>query len=343
MKKNQVKWLVISIAFSVIVLAFVLYLTIDEQTVDYLSRLNPVYFAFAVVLHLTALCFWALRIKLMAKYMGYQVRFAFCLNLVFANLLVAAVTPSQAGGEPVRVHELYRAHVRVGDATAIVIMERVLDGIVLGAIGAVAMFILSQKWSSLELNIAGPMFASWIMVSVFVLIFVYSVRNPEFLKRLLKRISGWLAVRWHSQRFKKVVHLIDHEVDNFHGGLVRFVGKGKIGLAWGLIFTFLFWSFEFLIASFVLMGLDQPPFFVESFIVQLVIALLMMIPLTPGGSGIAELSASSLYGLFIPSSIVGVFVVLWRLILYYINIIIGILASLYIVRREIILRRIGLR
>ena len=77
---------------------------------------------------------------------------------------------------------------------------------------------------------------------------------------------------------------------------------------------------------------------IRNFLFMLVIAIIMMIPLTPGGSGVAELGATSFYSLFVPSSIVGVFVLLWRLILYYLNILLGLLSSLVIVRREFLAR-----
>jgi uncharacterized protein (TIRG00374 family) len=342
MERKQWKWLAVSIGFSVIVLAIVLYFTIDEQTITYLARLDPIFLLLALGVHLCSLCFWALRIKMMSKSLGYRVRFSHCLNMVFANMLIAAITPSQMGGEPVRIHELYRAGVKVGDATAVVIMERVIDGIVIGGIAAIAMLLLSSHWSTLEVNFATPMFISWIVVSAFVLIFAYSVRNPDFLKGILRRVSLWVAKRWHSKKIDKFIDAIDHEVDNFNGSLSRFVGGGKIGLFWGFLFSTLYWVFEFAIVSLILMGLGEDPYIFESFIVQLIIAIFMMVPLTPGGSGIAELSATSLYGLFIPSSIVGILVVLWRFILYYINIIIGILASIYIVRREMFFKRFGL-
>jgi uncharacterized membrane protein YbhN (UPF0104 family) len=41
-----------------------------------------------------------------------------------------------------------------------------------------------------------------------------------------------------------------------------------------------------------------------------------------------------MYVLFIPASIVGIFVVIWRVVLYYFNIALGIVSSLIIVRRE---------
>jgi len=341
MKRSQWKWLLVSISFSTLVMAGVLYFTVDETTIEYLSRVNPFYLVLAALLHVVSLGFWALRIQKMSGSLGYRVNFKHCFNLVLANMLVAAVTPSQAGGEPVRVHELYRAGVPVGDATAVVIMERILDGIVLGALGAFAMLFLGSYWSSLTSGFSGVsilMYAAWISVTLFVLVFIYSVKNPDYLKRALKWMSRWVDRRWHLKRLESLLETIDREVDNFNKGLVKFVNHGKSGLVWGMFFTLLFWFSEFIIASLILMGLGQPAFLIESFVVQLVIAIIMMIPLTPGGSGVAELGATSLYSLFVPSSIVGVFVLLWRLILYYLNILLGLLSGLVIVRREFLAR-----
>mgnify|MGYP000872144400 CR=1 FL=1 len=341
MKKSQWKWLLVSISFSALVMAGVLYFSVDETTIDYISRVNPFYLLLAALLHIVSLGFWALRIQKMSASLGYRVNFKHCLNLVLANMLVAAVTPSQAGGEPVRIHELYRAGVPVGDATAVVVMERILDGIVLGALGAFAMLFLGRYWSSLASGFSGVsfiMYAAWIFVTLFVLIFVYSVRNPDYLKRVLRRMSCWIDRRWHLKRLEHLLGTIDREVDNFNQGLVKFVNYGRSGLVWGMFFTVLFWFSEFIIASLLLMGLGQSPYLIESFVVQLVLAIIMMIPLTPGGSGVAELGATSFYSLFIPSSIVGIFVLLWRLILYYLNILLGLLPSLSIMRREFLAR-----
>ena len=341
MKRSQWKWLLVSISFSVLVLAGVLYFTVDEMTIEYLSRVNPLYLALAALLHIVSLVFWALRIQLMSRSLGYRVGFLHSFNLVLANMLVAAVTPSQAGGEPVRVHELYRANVPVGDATAVVVMERILDGVALGALGAFSMLFLGRYWSSISSGFSGLsliMYAAWIFVILIVLVFVYSVKNPDHLKRALKWMSRWIDRRWHLKRLESLLDSIDREVDNFNAGLIKFVNHGKSGLVWGLIFTTFFWFSEFIIASLLLVGLGQPPYFIESFVVQIVIAVIMMIPLTPGGSGIAELGATSLYSLIIPSSIVGIFVLLWRLILYYLNILLGLLSSLVIVRREFLAR-----
>ena len=149
MDKSQVKWLYISIGFSLLVLVIILFLTINENTIQILREINPVFLLLAFLAHILTMCFWAWRIQKMSGSLGYRIGFFYSLNLVFANLLMAAITPSQAGGEPVRIHELYRANVPLGDATAIVIMERVLDGIVLALLAAFAMIVLADQWKSL--------------------------------------------------------------------------------------------------------------------------------------------------------------------------------------------------
>jgi uncharacterized protein (TIRG00374 family) len=339
MERSQWKWLALSVGFSTIVLIGVLWFTIDSETITYLTDVSYPFLLLALFLHMLALVAWGLRMKMMSQSLGYHVPFLHALNAVFANLLVAAITPSQAGGEPVRVHELYRAGVPVGDATAVVIMERVIDGIVLGLIGILAFFLMVFQVSTLDVNLTTPLMVIWVILICFMALFVYSIRHPEFLKRIIKRISRWLTKRWKSEKVDKLMHGIDAEVDNFNSTLTKFVSNAKAGLVWGFVFTTIYWVSEFLIASLILMAIGSKPFFVESFIVQLMIAIVMMIPLTPGGSGVAEISATSLYGLFVPSSIVGVFVLFWRLILYYFNVFVGVLASVFIVRREMILRQ----
>ena len=340
MDRNQWKWLAVSIAFSLIVLVAVLYFTIDDQTITYLQKLQPEFLVAALILHMVSMCFWSMRIKMMSLSLGYRVPFIHCLNMVFANLLIAAVTPSQAGGEPVRIHELYRADVPLGDATAIVIMERVLDGILLGIIGGAAMFLLWIGAEELGLSITIPLLFMWLMIVGFVILFVYSVKNPEFLKNLIKKVSGWFTKRWHAEKIEKLTKGIDEEVDNFNKAMKNYVSHSKSGLVWGSFFTVLYWFSEFFIASLILMGLGEGPHIVESFVAQILIAIVMMIPLTPGSSGIAELSATSLYALFVPSAIVGIFVVLWRLILYYFNIFLGIFGTVIIVKREVVRKAI---
>jgi uncharacterized protein (TIRG00374 family) len=335
MEKSQVKWLYISIGFSLLVLVIILILTINENTIQYLRGINPFFLLLAFLAHILSMCFWALRVQKMSGSLGYHIGFFYSLNLVFANLLLAAITPSQAGGEPVRIHELYKANVPLGDATAIVIIERVLDGIVLAVLAVFAMIVLADQWKNTGV-ISQVMFSlTLIFVIGCLFLFYLAIKWPDKVKKIVHRCVRFFTRTWESPRVEVFITRTDEEIDNFNEAVIKFVKSAKGGLLWGLLFTLLYWISEILIASLILLGLGQPPLILESFVIQLVLAILMMIPLTPGASGIAEVGATSMYALFIPSSIVGIFVVIWRTVLFYFNIALGILSSFLIVRREV--------
>lgn len=334
MERSQWKWLYISIGFSLAVLIVILYLTINEKTIQCIKEINIVFLFLAFLTHLLTMCFWAMRIKKMSFSLGYKIPFLYSLNLVFANLLASAITPAQAGGEPVRVHELYRADVPIGDATAVVIMERVLDGIALAGFAAFAMIVLTDQWKMLGTASEFMVFVIWFFIAGSLLLFYFSVRRPDIIKRVVNKITRFCLKKWDRCRIDEFIERADKEIDNFHDAVGRFIRTGKTGLLWGFLFTLLYWVSEIMTASLILVGLGQPPLILESFVIQLILAILMMMPLTPGSSGIAEVGATTMYALFIPASVVGIFVVIWRIVLYYFNIALGILSSIIIVRRE---------
>jgi uncharacterized protein (TIRG00374 family) len=334
MERSQVKWLYISVGFSLAVLIVILYLTINANTITYIKKINPLFLLLAFLTHILTMCFWAMRVKKMSGSLGYPIGFWYSLNLVFANLLAAAITPAQAGGEPVRIHELYKADVPLGDATAIVIMERVLDGVALAGLAAFAMIVLTDQWKSLGAISEIMVFVTWIFVAGCLFLFYLAIRRPDVVKRVVNRCTIYFTKKWENAKIEELLTRADKEIDNFHDAVIKFVRSAKGGLVWGMVFTLLYWVSEIITASLILIGLGQPPLFLESFVIQLILAILMMIPLTPGSSGIAEVGATSMYALFIPAAVVGIFVVIWRIVLYYFNIALGILSSIIIVRRE---------
>jgi uncharacterized protein (TIRG00374 family) len=334
MDKSVIRWLYISVGFSLVVLIAILYLTINENTLLYLGQVNPFFLILAFATHVLTMCFWAWRVQTMSGSLGYRIGFWYSLNLVFANLLAAAITPAQAGGDPVRIHELYRANVPLGDATAIVLMERVLDGMALAILASFAMIALGDQWKSLGAISESVVVLVWIVLGGALLLLYLAVRRPDIVKRIVNRCAGVFTKKWEIRRIEEFVRWSDTEIDNFQKSVVRFIRHAKGGLVWGLLFSLLYWGSEICTASLILVGLGQPPLFLESFVIQLILAILMVLPLTPGSSGIAEIGATSMYALFIPAPIVGVFVVIWRIVLYYFNIALGIVSSIIIVRRE---------
>jgi len=103
-------------------------------------------------------------------------------------------------------------------------------------------------------------------------------------------------------------------------------GSNKKSLVLASILTVLFWSTGFLIPSMILLGLGLPPFFIESYAAQALLLIIIMLPLTPGSAGVTEVGIYGLYGVLIgtsSSSLIGVFVILYRFISFHMGLIAG--------------------
>ncbi len=339
MDKGQKKLLMISLGISLAVLFIVLIVTIDANTFAALKSCIPAFLILSLAMHIVSLFFWAARIKLMCRSLGYKIGFRHCFNLVCSNMFIAAVTPSQIGGEPIRIYEIHKAGVPTGDATAVVIMERVLDGIILAIGTVICVFALGVFFSGIQLPEI-CMITAYIAASVFaglVILFIIVAQNPKWGYALMGKISHFLSRKKSPEAMQEHFKRFEAYVEQFYTTVKHFGGKAKRGLVFGLIFSALYWFNEFVIAYFICLGLGVTPtaeLFLLSLIFQLLITVIMMIPLTPGGVGVAELSLGGFYALIIPTSIVGIFVLLYRFIFYYFNLIIGFIASMLIVRRE---------
>ena len=342
LKLSSRGWFALSILFSLAVIIIVFVATFNEETIGYILHFNLLFLCLAIIFRLVALALWGIRIQLMSGALGYRVKLPHCFNMVLAGLFAGTITPGQAGGEPVRVHELYRYGVKLGDAAAVVIMERVLDGIILTFMGVILMTLMTSFfWTTLGLAMIILIIVAWVFMISFILIPIFAIKYPVRTKSVLMKLIKWLVPKF--SRWSATEHLIteraDKEINNLFTSMARFTGTARSGLMTGGIVTLLFWITEFLVASVIMMGLGLGPAIIESFFFQILIAIINMIPLTPGSSGVVELSTSSLYALLIPSGMIGIFVLLWRFVTFYLNIVLGAFAGVVIFKREIKYRK----
>jgi len=185
------KLFIISLIISIIVLVLVTVFTIGPDTLPILLRMEPVYLLAAVALHVVSYFIWGLRMKVMTEALGYRIGVKDATEIVIANLFAASVTPSMAGGEPVRIHMLNRnANVPVGDASAVVIGERVLDALLLLIATPFALWVLSGSLISREMDLA--IIGAELFVLLMVFVAIGGLLNPTFIDWLSSLISRGL-------------------------------------------------------------------------------------------------------------------------------------------------------
>ncbi|AAM06515.1 TPA: flippase-like domain-containing protein [Methanosarcina acetivorans] len=337
------KWLFGSLVISAVSIALVTYLTFDSETVEALKRIRLEYILVAALLHIFSYVIWGLRTRVLCKALGHRIGILKVTEIVISSSFVAGITPSSAGGEFLRVHSLNRNKIPLGRATAIVVGERLLDAIFIFSCLPFALYVLGDIVSNYEFDAAFLVANSLVFVLLFC--FVYGVWRPEKVKYLMRKLTDRLAPYIGKKTDAAVLHLmeqIDGEIDHFHDSVRVFFSEGRKGLLWGIVYTFIFWIVDFSLLILILMGLSRTPSIITAFAAQVLLAVIMIIPATPGASGVAELGAASIFSIFVDSSILGITVLAWRALTYHLNLLVGGLMSLKVIKdTEIVQKWIG--
>jgi uncharacterized protein (TIRG00374 family) len=321
--------IIISVTISIAIIILILYFTVDAKTIDQLSRVNIKYefFLIAVGLNILYWFLWGLRIKVIANTVDKDVKISLweSTKIVIANLFLASITPSAAGGEPVRAYLLHKQGMTFGCATATVLGERFIDAVFILIMVPIGLFIFKDVRDLGFISI-GLTFGVIVFV-ILIILFIYVIIRPEKVKSFLYYLGIKLrrfSKTKHSEH--KIITRIDNFVNDFHGSMHSLSSGNKKSLILASILTVLFWSTGFLIPSMILLGLGLPPFFIESYAAQVLLLIIIMLPLTPGSVGVTEIGIFGLYGVLIGTTsdtLIGVFVVLYRFISFHMGLIAG--------------------
>ncbi|MEF8879267.1 MAG: flippase-like domain-containing protein [Candidatus Thermoplasmatota archaeon] len=329
-EKNLKIPIIVSVILSVSIIIAILYFTIDVRTFEYLSEINIRYefFLLAVLVNLVYWTIWGARQKVLSNSLepNADITLKKSTKIVVANLFLANITPSMAGGEPVRIYLLNKNGLSIGSATASALSERLLDAIFLIICIPFAFLVLRRYLEQTVLRVALTVGAGVFVLGIF--IFIYSIKHPDKLKSFLVYLSDKFSrfSRKREKDEKTAAERIVEEVDNFHASMMFFLSEGKKTMLKAGVLTALFWITGWIIPILILMGLGFQPFIIESCAAQVFLIIIAMIPTTPGSAGVTELGATGLYSIFLPeTSLLGVFVLLFRMISYHMGTIAGVI------------------
>lgn len=338
--------IIVSILLSIIFILVILYFTIKPEDIEKIKtiRIQYEFFILAFIFNFISWSFWGLRLKVLSNAVEPLIKISWweSIKIVMANLFLAGITPSMAGGEPVRIYLLNKDGLSFGCATASVLGERLLDAIFLLICVPFAFFIFRDKIDISYINIGITIGIIIFLITIF--LFLYAIFRPQRVKGLLIWINEKLS-RFSKKNEKKsrVISRINQEVDNFHCSMMVFLKKKKgVFLSAGFL-TFIMWVFSWLIASMVLFGIGINHNIVYSMAAQVFLIIIIMMPTTPGSAGVTELGVAGLYSFVISNALVvyghplvgvlgfdqallaltGIFVLFYKLMTYFVNIIVG--------------------
>ena len=174
--------IIVSLGISIAIIILILYFTIDANTLERISE-TPIryeFFLIAILLNVLYWILWAARLKVLSNAMEKDLNLSLwgSTKIVIANLFLASITPSMAGGEPVRIYLLNKEGMSVGSATGAVLGERLVDAIFILILVPIAFFIFH---GILDLGFIGIGLLIGVFVFILLLIlFIYATifRKP---------------------------------------------------------------------------------------------------------------------------------------------------------------------
>ncbi|MDM7940034.1 MAG: flippase-like domain-containing protein [Methanothrix sp.] len=277
-----------------------------------ISQIDGRFLLLGLAIHMLSWVFYAIRLRFLTSLAGHRISFRLSLKSTLASNFLAALTPSSAGGEPLRIKILADDGMSYGSATAVAVGERLLDSIFL--VGALAFFLMfTNFFTGFGLKIG----AIFLVLLFLILAFLWMlVAQPNRIAHLI----GWAKKKTGN---RPIVISIEKEIWLFREAGMQLARETLRHKPMMLAMTAMIWMSEFLVPSALLVGMGADPSFLLSITSQIILAIIGILPLTPGSSGVAELSMSYLYSMFISSSLLGPLVALWRIITYFCNIVVG--------------------
>jgi len=335
--KKYKKWMIVSIVVSATSLAIIYMLSSTHEAEEVILSIHPIIILIALLFNLFNWMAWALRIKIMASALDTKVTYSKAFKIVMVSHFMASVTPSSMGGEPMRIYmltqdEIAQGNTSVGNATALTLGERLIDFIFFGVTLPILLLIVG-----LSVDLTGVRYlliGSGILLGILGLFTFYIVTHPQKFHRFSKKIEKLLKffVKDDKKR-RRIIIKMEKEFSVFSSGIIGLFKHKKWHLLAALATTVLMWSFGFMIPSIILIGLGLPPIWLLSYTFQMIIVLITMIPISPGGSGLAEFSAYFLYGQQVPKEFLGPLIVVWRILTFYMNLGVGLIYTLHYIAK----------
>lgn len=238
----------------------------------------------------------------------------------------SAITPSAVGGSALGMLYLNREGIEIGRATTLMLTTLFFDELFL-VVMAPLMVMLTRSDSIFDIGSSSFAFGLeltfWLIYAVIALwtliLFLGIIVWPHTIRLFLSKLFSLPLLR----RWKRKVEAMGDNIVETSAVLRR-----KPFFFWvkGFAATMLTWFSRYLVVNAIFMAFVPGDISQQWLILarQLVVWVLLMVSPTPGGAGLSEWLFTEVYGSLIPTAALALFMaVCWRLISYYVYLIIG--------------------
>ena len=152
------------------------------------------------------------------------------------------------------------------------------------------------------------------------------LRFPKLFDRLVDGIAAFLVRRLRGKAAGRVERFrveMENESHIFRDALMTLGRRKHWVLVWGGIFVVLAYVAEFLVGLTIVWGFGYRGSLMEPFILQCLLKPIVSASPTPGALGVGEGGYIGFFAAYLPSHFIGIALVMWRTVLYFLPMTVG--------------------
>lgn len=325
----------IVVLLGILAVGVVIALTFDRRTVEALEAIDLSFLVLSLGAVTMIWLFSALPFYILSKVINKPISFSVALLVYLGGSFVGFITPFGSGLLPMQIYILTNYGFTAGQATALTSSRATISSWLFFVLGSVIFLAFRSSIPSpfgvdiLLLIIVAT--AIWSLVTLFF------IRYPESAKRTISRMVGSriLSKRVRENTLSRVQQRLFREIDFLSSNLRELFSSRNIPV---IVLVFIIeaaaWLSLFAVLPLILFG-----FGVTGDIAQLLFRIFLLFSLvpaspTPGGSGVIELAFAVLLIDLVPRHILGLVVLIWRALTYYLTILVGGAIALRIITKS---------
>lgn len=336
-KKRFLKGLIISIIIGIVTTIIIIFITTNQNTWISLSYINKKYLFLAFVLMVFAAVIDALRIKMTVEAVNENITFIEALKVYYISNFAGGITPFFSGTLPTQIY-LFNKDIKnkmtLGKATMVATLMPLIKTLVFTIFTPVIFFVFKRTITNYTI-LSTILINGAILISLFFLfLFFLAIKYPEKMIKIILKIQHFPYILKFSKKdaILRLFNKIILEIKEYHKSFYL-LKENWIKLLLSTFYTIIFWSTFFLVAPMLLWGFNLNFNFSLVLVMQVIFYFILPFMPTPGGSGTAEAGFASLFSFFVPLHLLGLFVGIWRFIVFYFNLCIGAIVLLVEIKR----------
>ena len=225
---------------------------------------------------------------------------------------------------PLKIRSVAAGQCHAGWATAVVLVKGFVPGVfffvvLVSAVSAALLGWKGPRTSLTYFKIIAPISA--LPIGVVIALFFIMLRRPELFDRIVDRGAAFLARRLRgraSERIEQARDRLEAESHIFREALTT-MGRRRPGvLALGALLVVVGFILEFMIAVIILWGFGYRGSVVEPVVLQSILNPILTASPAPGSLAVGEGGYIGFFVSYLPEAFIGVSLVLWRLVVYFV-------------------------